>query len=170
MKTLRAIFRLIFTNRRTAAIAASMLAMAVSTPLSAQAVCDSTTAPTSSVCNGNNSLSWVMPTTNTDGSPFNDFSSVRAVFGTMSPLCSAQGVPVTGAVVRNLGALGQPPSPVPNTTVTAKLSTLNLPGGATNLTVQVVDLTGNVSSCPTPVAFTFDNGIPGAPAAIKVGP
>jgi len=136
----------------------------------AQAVCDTNAAPTTSVCNGNNNLSWIMPTTNTNGTPFNDFASVRAIFGPNPTLCTAAGVPTTGTTVRNLGALGQPPSPVPNTTVTTKLSTVNPSGGLNHLAVQVLDLTGNISPCSPGIQFTFDDGIPSSATGVKAGP
>lgn len=142
----------------------------VVTPARAQAVCDTSLAPTQSVCNNNNSFSFIMPTTNTNGTPLNDFGTVRAVFGTMTPLCSPQGIPVVGATVRSLGTMGQLVTPLPNTTVSAKLGTLNMPDGPLRLSVQILDLTGNMSGCSGEVAFTMDNSTPSAPAGLKVGP
>lgn len=136
----------------------------------AQAVCNSATNPADSVCGPNNSLSWTLPTTNTSGTPFNDYASTRVVFGPAATLCSAQGVPVVGTTVRNMGAMGVPPSPLPNFTASTLLGALSMPNGMTFATLQVVNVVGTVSACPSPVQFTFQGSTPAAPAGVKVGP
>lgn len=136
----------------------------------AQAVCNTQTNPTDSRCGPTNNLSFTMPTTNTDGSPLTDFATARAIFGTVTPLCTAQGQPVTGATVRSLGALGVPPSPAPNTTVSASLGSLNISDGVQNLTVQILDATGNASACSPQIQFTFDAKSPAGATNVRVGP
>jgi hypothetical protein len=136
----------------------------------AQAVCDTANLPTSSVCGPTNTASWTAPTTNTDNTPLNDFATWRIVFGPASPICTSTGLPVTGATVRNLGALGVPPAPLVNTTVTTSLGALNMPNGLTFIGIQAVDVVGNASVCSPPVQFTFNGNIPNTGTNFKAGP
>jgi hypothetical protein len=157
------------TTMRVLALALITLVLILAGPVAAQAVCDTATAPTTSVCNNSTNFSFVMPTTNTDGTPLNDFGSVRAIFGTMTPLCTPQGLPVTGATVRSLGPMGQPITPLPNTTVRATLGTLNMPNGLQRLAFQILDATGSSSACSAEVQFTLDNSVPNTATSVKVG-
>lgn len=136
-------------------------------PAFAQAVCDTIVAPTSSVCGPNNSLSWSVPVTNTDGTPLNNLSSFRVVFGPNATLCSAQGVPTVGSTVRDLGPLTIPPTPLPNTIASTKLSALSMPNGLLFATPEIVNAVSTTSGCPVPVQFTFQGSTPPTPTNLK---
>jgi len=149
-----------------------LLLLFLATPAAAQAVCDTTVAPTTSVCGPNNNLSFIMPTTNTDGSPFNDFGLIRVIYGTATPLCVGTPLqPGPTAVVRSMGALGQPVTPLPNTRVAIKLGAITgLPQGKVFNAVQIADLIGNVSGCSPEVTHTYDSGTPNTGTGVQVGP
>jgi len=155
---------------RLAAIAVVLL-LSFLGPASAQAVCDSNLAPTTSVCGPNNTLSFIMPTTNTDGSPLNDYGTVRVIYGTATPLCVGTPLqPGPAAIVRNMGPLGQPVTPLPNTRVTFKLGTVpGLPQGKVFEAVQIADLVGNVSGCSTEVTHVYDSGTPNTGTGLQLG-
>lgn len=147
-----------------------LLGLALATPVAAQAVCNTVTNPTNSVCGPTNSVNFTVPTTNTSGAPLNDFASIRVVFGPNATLCSAQGVPTVGSTVRDVGNLGVPPAPLVNTTKAVLLSTLAMPSGALFLGVQATNAVGSVSPCSPSLAFTFQGLIPSTPAGVNVGP
>lgn len=134
----------------------------------AQAVCDSAAAPTSSVCGPNNTLSWTIPVTNTDGTPLNNLSSFRVVFGPNAALCSPQGVPTVGSTVRDLGPLTIPPTPLPNMIASTKLGALAMPNGLLFATPEIVNAVATTSGCPVPVQFTFQGSTPPTPTGLKV--
>lgn len=142
---------------------------ATAAPAVAQAVCDSATAPTSSVCGPNNRLSWFAPTTNTDSTPFNNFSSFNVLFGSVTPQCSPQGVPTVGTTVRNVGPLAVPPVPLVNTNIGVTLGTLNMPNGPMLASIQVLNLVGTSSGCSPSVQFTYQGSTPGTATGVKVG-
>lgn len=151
-----------------AALVALAIVLTWFAPASAQAVCDSVTLPTTSVCGPNNGVFLTFPTTNTDGSPLNDYATARVIFGPNALLCTPQGLPTTGSTVRSLGALGVPPTPLPATTVRVGMDTLNFPNGQLFIAAQVLDNVGNISACTGSVQFTYNGTIPNGPA-IKVG-
>lgn len=135
------------------------------TPSHAQAVCDTVAQPTNSVCSDSNGLSITYPTTNTDGSPLNDYSNTIVYFGPATGVCNST---VTGQS-KNIGAFGVPPTPLPNTKVRVALGTLGMQKGRNFLAAQIVDLTGNKSACSPEVQFVYDPVAPAAPG-VTAGP
>lgn len=131
----------------------------------AQAVCEGNTG--NGRCNSNNSISGTLPTANNDATPFNDYASVEAVFGPNAGVCAA----TVGVTVKNLGPLGAPVTPLPNTVVTSKLGPLGLPNGKVFVALRAVDLVGNRGGCSAPeMSFTNDNVAPSAITNVNVGP
>jgi hypothetical protein len=135
-------------------------------PAQAQAVCDTSAAPTTSVCGPSNHLFMTLPTTNSDGSPLNDYASIEVTFGPVAGVCGA----TAGTTVKSLGALGGGPTPSPNQTVSALLSLIGLPNNKVFLAARAVDFIGNKSGCSSEIQFTFDNGPPNIPTSTRVGP
>lgn len=129
----------------------------------AQAVCEGLTG--NGRCNSSNSFSVTIPTTNTDGTGFNDYASTEVLFGLSPGVCAT----TVGVTVRNLGPLGVPVTPLPNTVAKSLLGPLGLPNAKVFATARVVDLVGNRSGCAPEVSFTNDNVSPAAPG-ISVGP
>jgi len=151
---------------RALSIVLALILIAFYAPAQAQAVCDTSAQPTTSVCGPNNHLFMTLPTTNSDGSPLNDYASIEVTFGPVAGVCGA----TVGTTVKSLGALGGGPTPSPNQTVSALLSQLGLPNSKVFLAVKAVDFIGNKSGCSSEIQFTFDNGPPGAPSGTRVGP
>lgn len=142
----------------------ALLALAAWSPV-ADAQCEGTTG--TGRCNSNNSISGTLPTANADATPFNDYASVEAVFGTNADVCAA----TVGVTVRNLGPLGAPVTPLPNTVVTSKLGPIGLPNAKVFIALRAVDLVGNRGACSTPeLSFINDNLPPGALTNVNVGP
>lgn len=129
----------------------------------AQATCEGVTG--TGRCNSANNLKFTMPIANTDGTPFNDYSNAEAVFGPNAGVCAT----LTGQVVKNLGPLNVPVTPLPNTVVTASLGPIGFPNGKNFVAVRIVDLTGNRSGCSPEVSFTYDNVPAAAPTNTTVG-
>lgn len=167
MKALVTVLRLLFTNRRAlVAVAALAISAELSVPASAQAVCDSVTQPINSVCNDQNGITFIMPTTNTDGSPLNDYASVIAFFGPTTGVCTA---PIASGT-KNLGGLGVPATPLPNTKPRVALGTLGMTKGRNFVALKIVDLTGNASPCSPEVQFVYDPISPAPATGVTAGP
>jgi len=132
----------------------------------AQAVCDSNAQPVNSVCNDQNGITFVMPTTNTDGSPLNDYGSVIAFFGPATGVC----VTPIASNTKNLGTLGVPATPLPNTKPRIALGTIGMAKGRNFVALKIVDLTGNASPCSSEVQFTYDPVAPNTATGVVVGP
>lgn len=147
---------------RTLILAAALALSAwFATPADAQ--CEGTTG--NGRCSANNNISGILPTVNTDGSAFNDYASVEAVFGTNAGVCAT----TVGVTTKNLGALGAPVTPLPNTTVTSKLGPIGLPNGKVFVALRAVDLLGNRGPCSAPeLQFINDNASPAAITGVTV--
>jgi len=87
-------------------------------------------------------VSWVAPTTNSDGSPLTDLASYRVYYGTFSTPCPG-------------GAFFQVPSPTPSPgpdeTVAVRLIGIST-GALYYVSVTAVNAAGNESACVTPWA------------------
>ncbi len=151
---------------RAISVILTFMLIAVCAPAQAQAVCDTSLQPTTSVCGPNNHMFTTLPTTNTDGSPVNDYASIEATFGPVAGVCGA----TAGTTVKNLGALGGGPTPLPNQTVSALLSQFGFAQGKQFLSLRAVDLIGNKSGCSTEIQFTFDSGPTTPPTGVRIGP
>lgn len=145
------------------ALAAAVLLILVGTSY-AQAVCEGVTG--NGRCNSANTISAIMPTTNADGTAFNDYATSEIVFGLTPNVCAS-----TLSTVKNIGAVGVPITPTPNLRATTLLGPLGLPSAKVFVSWRVVDTTGNRGACATPeVSFTFDNVAPAGPTGLQVGP
>lgn len=144
---------------------AAGLGVCMASPVQAQTICDTAAQPTTSVCSDQNGVTITFPTSNTDGSPLNDYGSTVLYFGPATGVCNSA---VTGQS-KNLGALGVPTTPLPNTKVRVALGTIGMQKGRNFMAAQVVDLTGNKSACTPEVQFVYDPIAPAAPG-ITVGP
>ncbi len=132
----------------------------------AQAVCEGVTG--NGRCSGSNAINFLVPTTNTDGTVFNDYATTEVIYALSSPVC-ANGQPVVAATIKNVGAVGIPISPVVNTTAVVPMAVIGLPNGKVFTTVRVADTAGNRSGCGTPeITFTFDNLPPSPPTLQSV--
>lgn len=148
---------------KTLVLTCALLLLVV--PAWAQAACEGVTG--NGRCNSGNSVSALMPTTNIDTTPFNDFATNEVVFGPNPGVCTT----TVGTTVKNLGALGVPITPTPNLRATSLLGPIGLPNGKVFMAWRVVDVTGNRSACSTPeLSFTFDNVAPGPPTGVQAGP
>jgi len=105
------------------------------------------------ICNGSNHLSWTAPTTNTDGSALTDFGGFVVVKGPVANVCAA----TSGTTNIDLGNLGVPATPLPNTTVPALLSSLALSQGLNFVLVKAYDTAANSSGCSSEISFTYDS-------------
>lgn len=143
---------------------AVVVAMLFASAADAQGACEGTTG--TGRCNSANTISVVMPTTNTDGTPFNDFATNEVVFGPNANVCAT----TVGTTVKNLGALGVPVTPTPNLRASSSLGPIGLPSAKVFMAWRVVDVTGNRSACSPEVSFTYDNVAPAPPSGITVGP
>jgi len=149
-----------------ATIAALALALGVT---AAHAACEGTSG--TGHCNSLNSMSGTMPTTNVDNTAVTDFASVEVVFGPAAGVCAT----TVGTSVKNLGPLGVPATPVPNTIATTKLGVIGLPVAKVFAAMRVVDVVGNRSACSTPEMVFFYDGVPdttppNAPTNVNVAP
>lgn len=130
-------------------------------PVQAQAVCEGTTG--NGRCNSANEINFIVPTTNTDGTVFNDYASTEIVYSAATPVCSG-GVPTVAATIKNVGPISVPIIPLANTTAKVTLGPVGFLNGKVFATVRVVDTTGNRSGCGTPeLNFTYDNLNPSVP-------
>src|SRR5712691_7633807 len=87
-------------------------------------------------------VSWIAPTTNSDGSPMTDLASYRVYYGASNPPCPGASffqVPSTT------------PSPPSNQAVTFRLAGLSS-GTLYYVSVTAVDASGNESACATPAS------------------
>jgi len=150
--------------KRVTQLVLLLAVLATAAPAVAQAACEGVTG--TGRCNSANSVSAIMPTTNTDGTPFNDFATNEVVFGPNAGVCAT----TVGTTVKNLGALGVPITPTPNLRAATTLGPIGLPNGKLFMAWRVVDITGNRSACSSELAFTFDNVAPGPPTGVQVGP
>ena len=87
-------------------------------------------------------VSWIAPTTNTDGSPLMDLAAYRVYYGTSSTPCP------TGAKIQ----LASPtPTPPANQALATTLTDL-MAGTRYYVSTTAVDANGNESPCVTPVS------------------
>lgn len=149
-----------FTRSMILIVLALVLNIAVG---EAQAVCEGVTG--NGRCNSSNSFLVTMPTTNTDGTGFNDYASTEILFSQAPGVCAA----TVGVTVRNLGPLGVPVTPIPNTVAKTLMGPLALPNAKVFAAARVVDLVGNRSACSPEISFTNDNVAASAPG-LSVGP
>ena len=152
------------TMRRWCLLLMVLGCLSIAWPAQAQAICEGVTG--SGRCNSANTISALMPTTNTDGTPFNDFATNELVFGPNAGVCAT----VVGTTIKSLGTLNVPVTPLPNTRASTPLGPIGLPSGKVFAAWRVVDLTGNRSACSPEVSFVFDNVSPGPPTGVQVGP
>ena len=139
---------------KTLARAVAVLFLVGLMPMAADAVC--------TVCGPANSLRWTAPTTNTDATPLTDFAGFEVIVavGTAGACVS------TSSVIRDVGALGVPPTPLVNTQVGVTLGSLTLTQGQKVAAVRAYDTAGNRSACSAEVNFTFDAAAPSAPTGL----
>jgi len=106
-----------------------------------------------------NGLSWTAPTTNVDGTPLTDFAGFEVL------IASTPGITPTmpGVVIRDVGALGVPATPLPNTTSRVTFGSLApaLTDGQKYAVVRAYDLAGNRGPTSNEVPFVYDTVSPG---------
>src|SRR5216684_2679153 len=86
------------------------------TSVEAQALkCAVTATNPNGVCGPNSDFSWLVPVTNTDGTPLSDLARFKIKTG-LAPGVGVLPTPVT-VTVTDLGPVGTPPTPILNTRV-----------------------------------------------------
>src|SRR5437867_852017 len=92
-------------------------------------------------------VSWIAPTTNSDGSPMTDLASYRVYYGASNP--GASNPPCPGPSFFQVAS--STPSPPSNQVVTFRLTGLSS-GTLYYVSVTAVDTSGNESACATPAS------------------
>src|SRR3989475_5153680 len=92
-------------------------------------------------------VSWIAPTTNSDGSPMTDLASYRVYYGASNP--GASNPPCPGPAFFQVAS--STPSPPSNQAVTFRLTGLSS-GTLYYVSVTAVDTSGNESACATPAS------------------
>src|SRR2546427_469300 len=92
-------------------------------------------------------VSWIAPTTNSDGSPMTDLASYRVYYGASNP--GASNPPCPGPAFFQVASAT--PSPPSNQAVTFRLTGLSS-GTVYYVSVTAVDTSGNESACATPAS------------------
>ncbi len=87
-------------------------------------------------------VSWIAPTTNSDGSPMTDLASYRVYYGASNPPCPGPSF---------FQVASSTPSPPSNQAVTFRLTALSS-GTLYYVSVTAVDTSGNESACATPAS------------------
>ena len=87
-------------------------------------------------------VSWIAPTTNSDGSPMTDLASYRVYYGASNPPCPGPSF---------FQVASSTPSPPSNQVVTFRLTGLSS-GTLYYVSVTAVDTSGNESACATPAS------------------
>src|SRR5881396_3019226 len=87
-------------------------------------------------------VSWIAPTTNSDGSPMTDLGSYRVYYGASNPPCPGPSF---------FQVASSTPSPPSNQVVTFRLTGLSS-GTLYYVSVTAVDTSGNESACATPAS------------------
>src|SRR3989449_6934673 len=87
-------------------------------------------------------VSWIAPTTNSDGSPMTDLASYRVYYGASNPPCPG------ASFFQVASSTSSPPS---NQVVTFRLTGLSS-GTLYYVSVTAVDTSGNESACATPAS------------------
>src|SRR5437667_2387016 len=87
-------------------------------------------------------VSWIAPTTNSDGSPMTDLGSYRVYYGASNPPCPGPSF---------FQVASSTPSPPSNQAVTFRLTALSS-GTLYYVSVTAVDTSGNESACATPAS------------------